>query len=186
MIALFLGQSKIILNHFYSGEENQDRRNLSKKSEKIFSADRRYDYALWVCVLFETLTWIWALCLMSDKVKFEHHYLTAVRPQTTLQYAFFGAIIGFVTSMSVSAGHELIHKKDCFNKTVGTWVYTKFFYSHFMDEHTQGHHKTVATPEDANTARKNESIWHFIGREICLGQISSWKREFRRIRKQYG
>jgi alkane 1-monooxygenase len=39
-------------------------------------------------------------------------------------------------------------------------------YSHFYNEHTKGHHKNVATPEDPATARINESIYEFIFRSV--------------------
>lgn len=70
------------------------------------------------------------------------------------------------TGMSGTAGHELIHKRDFTNKVIGILSYTKYFYSHFLDEHVQGHHKLMCTPEDSATSRKNESLWWFIGREI--------------------
>lgn len=186
MIPLFLGQSKIILTHFLSGEVYQDKKNLSRKSEKVWMNDYRFHYPLWTCVFLETLTWIWALVLTSDKVEFKNHYLSAVKPKNTAQYIILSGVVGFFLSMTVSAGHELIHKRDRLNKTIGTFVFTKFFYSHFMDEHVQGHHRQLGTPADANTARKDEGIWHFILREIYMGQVSSWQREFRRIRKKYG
>ena len=54
--------------------------------------------------------------------------------------------------MTIAAGHELIHHRDRLNKTIGTWVFTKFFYSHFMDEHVMNHHglrvDAVRTRED--------------------------------------
>ena len=56
-------------------------------------------------------------------------------------------------------GHELLHKKEAYNKVIGTWAYTKFMYSHFLDEHIKGHHKTLGTPEDPATSRKNETVY---------------------------
>lgn len=49
-----------------------------------------------------------------------------------------------------------------------------------------GHHKIMATMEDAATSRKNEWIWTFIIREFYMGISNSWKREVRRIRKVKG
>lgn len=66
-------------------------------------------------------------------------------------------------------GHELLHKKEKINKVLGTWSYTKFMYSHFLDEHIQGHHKAIATLEDPATARKNETIYAFIFRSVVMG-----------------
>lgn len=83
LIALFLGQCKIISDHFRKGEVNLDKKNLSRRNEKLFTSDYRFNYPLWLCVFVEYATWIWVLCLFSDKVKFEHHYLTAVRPKNT-------------------------------------------------------------------------------------------------------
>ena len=80
MIFLFLGHLKMITQHFLQGEEFKDTRNISKKSEKIFYKEKLFLIPLYACHLAETLTWIWALCLMSDKVKWESYYLTAVKP----------------------------------------------------------------------------------------------------------
>jgi len=59
-------------------------------------------------------------------------------------------------------------------------------YSHFLDEHLQGHHKYVSTPEDPATARKNETIYHFIVRSVIGGHINTWNREVKRIKKEFG
>ena len=98
----------------------------------------------------------------------------------------FSFVIGFFTSFAGTAGHELIHKRDPINKIIGTMTFTKYFYSHFLDEHVQGHHRMMGTPEDSNSSRKNESLWVFILREIYMSHTNSWNREVRRIRKVYG
>jgi hypothetical protein len=186
MLFLFLGHLKMVVHHFIYGENSKDSINLSKKNEKTFYKDKRFYIPLYACHLAETLTWIWALCVMSDKVKWESYYLTAIKPQTWLQYHCFGAVLGFITLINVTSGHELIHRRNSIHKYLGMLAFTKFFYSHFMDEHVQGHHKLLATPEDGATARLNESFYEFIPREFCMGRMAVWKREVRRIRKQYG
>jgi alkane 1-monooxygenase len=95
-------------------------------------------------------------------------------------------MLGMFTGMSCTAGHELIHKKNFGNKVMGTLSFTKYFYSHFLDEHVQGHHRLMCTPEDSATSRKNESLWMFIARECYMGHRNSWNREVRRIRTIYG
>lgn len=79
-----------------------------------------------------------------------------------------------------------MHKKEAYNKIIGTWSYTKFMYSHFLDEHIKGHHKAVATPEDPATARLNESVYHFIPRSVIGSHVNVWQRECQRIRKEMG
>jgi len=83
-------------------------------------------------------------------------------------------------------GHELIHRKEQYHKFFGMLAYSKFFYSYFADEHVQGHHKYMATPEDPATAVKGESMWWFWVREPIMSNINVWKRDVRRIKKRYG
>ena len=187
MIPLFLANVKVISAHFFQGgESNQDKQNLSRKNERIFMKDWRFVIPLYTCHLAETLTWIWSLCLFSEDVKFESFYLTEVRPKTMPQLIIFGGLMGFIASMNVTAGHELIHSKNWWNKHLGMLVYTKYFYSIFMDEHVEGHHKYMATPEDPATSRYNEGVWSFMFREFRMSHATCWAREKRRIKKTYG
>ena len=91
-----------------------------------------------------------------------------------------------LTKLSSDEMRELLHKRETVNKVAGTWAYTKFMYSHFLDEHLQGHHKNVSTFEDPATSRKNESLWAFIPRSIIGGHLNTWKREVKRIKKEFG
>jgi len=59
-------------------------------------------------------------------------------------------------------------------------------YSHFLDEHLQGHHKYMCTPEDPATAKRDESLYHFIVKSVIGSHINSWKREVKRIKKEHG
>ena len=90
-------------------------------------------------------------------------------------------MLGMFTAFSCTAGHELIHRKSFYSKLIGTLSFTKYFYSHFLDEHVQGHHRLMGTPEDSSTSRKNESIWMFIVREFYMGHANTWNREVKRI-----
>lgn len=136
LIVMFIGNFTMILDHFMNGEENSDKQNISKKSEKIFLNDWRFNLPLWACVLAEGATWLWALCLMSEDVHFDHFYLQpTLRPKTWAQYLIFGFMLGMFTAFSCTAGHELIHKRSFSNKVIGTLSFTKYFYSHFLDEH---------------------------------------------------
>ena len=65
-------------------------------------------------------------------------------------------------------------------------VFTKYFNSHFLNEHVQGHHKYMCTPEDGASSHKNESVWAFLVREYWMGRLAVWKREVKRIKKEFG
>jgi alkane 1-monooxygenase len=170
------------ISNFLLPEDNQ---NLSKKSEKTFFNDRRFWLPLYSYDLLETITWLWGLVLFSDKVNIDLFWLN-LKPETNTQYFIFSLLWGYFAGLNGIIGHELLHKKERINKVVGTWAYTKFMYSHFLEEHIQGHHKYVATLEDPATARKNESLFAFIPRSVIGGHIQSWKREVSRIRRDCG
>jgi len=90
------------------------------------------------------------------------------------------------TAVNAIAGHELLHSKKWYNKTMGTFAYTKFFYSSFVNEHIEGHHKNVATNEDPATARKNEMVWTFIFRSVIGSHWNTWNREVDKIKRRLG
>jgi len=60
------------------------------------------------------------------------------------------------------------------NKAIGTWAYTKFFYTHFLDDHIAGHHKFVGTEGDVGTAKKDESIYAFYLRAFYTSHVHTW------------
>ena len=91
--------------------------------------------------------------------------------------------MGVVCAVEIVAGHELMHNKGRVYKILGTWVYTKFLYSHFFDEHIQGHHKHIATPEDPATAKLGETVYYFVYRSTIGSHVNTWQRECKRIQK---
>lgn len=163
----------------------RDYMNLSPKSEKAFANDRRFVIPLHLFTVLETLSWIWALIVMSDKVHFNHYYFN-VKPETAGQYFAFSFIWGVMGGLNAIGGHELLHKKEPYNKYMGQWAYTKFCYSHFLDEHIKGHHKRVATPEDPATSRKNENPYLFVLRSAFGSHVSVWNMESERVKKIHG
>lgn len=83
------------------------------------------------------------------------------------------------------AGHELIHRREAYNKVIGTFTFSKVLYSHFLLEHNSGHHRNVATPEDSATARVGENFYSFMIRSAVGGQNNTWHREQSRIYMKY-
>ena len=59
-------------------------------------------------------------------------------------------------------------------------------YSHFLDEHINGHHKYLGTPDDPATAKKNETVYEFVLRSFIGSHVSTWNREVKRIKKEFG
>ena len=179
-IALILAQDlSAVLMH---QDDKADSENLSLASEKEFFKDKRFWIPLHVFNALETLTWLWQLVLFSDHIQLDNFYFN-MRPQTFLQFFWFSVHWGFFAGHNAVAGHELLHKKEFINKLAGTWSYTKFMYSHFLDEHIKGHHKYLGTDEDPATAYKNETVYTFIFRSAIGSHIQTWNREVDRIQK---
>lgn len=94
--------------------------------------------------------------------------------------------MSFFGSLNVVVGHELIHRRSAYNKFIGQWTMTKILYSHFLDEHLKGHHRTVATAEDPATARMGESLYSFMLRSISGSLTNVWNYEDKSIIKRHG
>jgi alkane 1-monooxygenase len=67
-----------------------------------------------------------------------------------------------------------MHKRDKISRFIGWSELLKNFYMHFVIEHTLGHHKNVATPEDPASAEKNQTVYSFMLQSFVGGYKSSW------------
>ena len=79
-------------------------------------------------------------------------------------------MIGWLSAISTAYSHELTHRKNFFDKMMGQMVFTKRLYGHYALDHWHCHHKRIGTPEDHETAYKNESLYAFILRS-CWGAL---------------
>ena len=103
-----------------------------------------------------------------------------------MEFFLFTLSVSTIAALESMCGHELFHKKEWYNKLLGQFVYTRYFYSHFMDEHLQGHHKAIATPEDPALALYGQSIYQFIPLAVVRSHLTSWNREVKKSQKLYG
>lgn len=101
-------------------ERYSDRKNISRKSEREFYNDKRFYLATWSCMAVGFLTWIWSLCLMSEDVKFTSYYFSKMKPQTWPQLTMFYYMLAFIYSVEGNCGHEMIHRREWYNKLLGT------------------------------------------------------------------
>ena len=86
----------------------------------------------------------------------------------------FILISGFFSGVSGTAGHELVHEKSAFNKFVGNWTYIIGMYTHFWDEHVNGHHNYIATDGDPVCHKKGVSIYAGIVNAYIWTHVTSW------------
>jgi len=98
----------------------------------------------------------------------------------------FCFVTGFFQGIAGTVGHELVHYKEWYNKFMGTWPYMLGLYTHFGDEHVQGHHKYIATDEDPVSAGLNESVYYAIGKAVIGTQYKTYERSHQKIVRENG
>ena len=130
----------------------EDNTEVDKRDEKKFMNSKMFFIPLHLVIYINTFIWLWALAVVSDNIKVDHWLITIAKPETNLEFITLSLSVGVLAALDSISGHELFHKREGYNKLVGQFAFTKYFYSHFFDEHLQGHHKAVATPEDPATA----------------------------------
>jgi alkane 1-monooxygenase len=90
--------------------------------------------------------------------------------------------IGLLTALGVACGviginvaHELGHRKARFERILARLLLATSLNWQFYIEHNRGHHKNVATPNDPESARLNESIYAFFVRAIRDSFRNAWR-----------
>ncbi|WP_166418043.1 alkane 1-monooxygenase [Cochlodiniinecator piscidefendens] len=89
---------------------------------------------------------------------------------------FFGVGVSSGT-VGIVYSHELMHQKNKVERWLGDLLLATVLYSHFRTEHLLVHHRYVATPRDAVTARYNEGFHRFFVRVLRESLGSAWAAE---------
>lgn len=79
-------------------------------------------------------------------------------------YEFIGLVfsVGIVISSNgINVAHELCHRTNFIEKSIGKVMLIPSLYMHFYLEHNFGHHLNVATKQDPVTAKYNEPLYSF-------------------------
>ena len=92
-------------------------------------------------------------------------------------------VAGMHSGLGLNTGHELGHKYTVTEQCLARLVLAVPVYGHFTVEHGQGHHRSVATPEDHASSRMGESIYRFAMRELPGGVRRAWQIESTRLTK---
>ena len=134
--------------------------------------DIRYLYVLrlWPIAHF-LMIFLSFLCLVYFETTFVFRVLLTLST---------GLIIG---SFSTNVAHELIHRRNDIDKTLGQILLLSIFYPHFYIEHLFGHHKNIGKYEDNGTSRINESIYAYWYRSITNSYFNTWDIATRTKRK---
>jgi alkane 1-monooxygenase len=85
----------------------------------------------------------------------------------TVLFFAFGLFFGMISHANA---HELIHRTNRLHFRMGKWIFISMLFGHHTSAHLLVHHPYVATPEDPNSARYNESFYRFIKR-ACVAEF---------------
>lgn len=96
---------------------------------------------MYVCVLSDWLLIYWMLNFLTTR---------DLNIFDTLGTIF---ICGNLAASNINIAHELFHKDDILDKTLGTLTLGRNLYMHFAIEHLHGHHKHVGTPIDPASSK---------------------------------
>jgi alkane 1-monooxygenase len=143
----------------------ENSRNPTPEEEKLLSSQLKWKIPIYAYVIAEWASLFWSFS-----------YLT--RHEVSLSdYVIIVLAIGHFSGMGFLFSHELVHKRDLLGQVVGSLSLMKSFYLHFYSDHLLGHHKTVSTPEDPNTAKYNQTLYAFIFQSVTGSFVNSWHRE---------
>jgi alkane 1-monooxygenase len=111
-------------------------------------------------------------------------WLAATADLTPMGYLGLALSIGWTSAAGINAAHELGHKKSKLEIVLAWLALAPSGYGHFRIEHTYGHHRDVATPEDPASSRLGESYYRFMTREIPGALRRAWALERARLARQ--
>lgn len=105
-------------------------------------------------------------------------YITRSDALTGFQeYALFLAIGTVTGTIGINYSHELMHQNPKIERFSADILLAQVLYSHFRSEHLLVHHRYVATPKDAVTARYNEGFHRFFPRVLKGCFVSAFNAE---------
>jgi alkane 1-monooxygenase len=100
---------------------------------------------------------------------------------TVVQLVGLIITVGIVNGIAINTAHELGHKKENLERWLAKITLAPVAYGHFYTEHTRGHHKNVATPEDPASSKMGETFYQFLPRTMIGSLRSAWNIEKERL-----
>ena len=147
--------------------------NLSASESTERQKDSMFDYLLYGMVFLHVCIILSFLYLLS-----QNHFVG-----TDLVGAIF--TVGICCGVfGINIGHELGHRSNPLDQRLAKLMLLTSLYMHFFIEHNRSHHARVSTHEDPASSRKNEIVYLFWVRSICMSWISAWEIEKKRLRRK--
>lgn len=102
------------------------------------------------------------------------YYATSAGELGALELVGLFASIGIMSgAIGIVYAHELMHRSNRFERSMGDILMTMVLYGHYRSEHLLVHHVHVGTPKDAVTARYGEGFHRFFWRVLAQSFYSA-------------
>ena len=148
-------------------KENFDQETMLKEKNS-----RIYDWILYLSVPVQLLMLISFLFVIE---------LTAVNSVDYFGKVFaMGLLCGV---LGINIGHELGHRSSRWEQFLGELLLLTSLNTHFLPYHNEGHHREVATPDDAATAKKGQPLFSFWITSHFGSYAKAWEVENSRMKR---
>ena len=149
-----------------------DKRNLDQDSVLKEKNSKVYDWILYLAVPIQLLMLI--------------SFLFVIELTPFMSVSFIGKVfsMGLLCGvLGINIGHELGHRSSRMEQFLGEILLLTSLNTHFLPYHNEGHHREVATPSDAATAKKNQWLYSFWITSHFKSYAKAWKIENNRMRR---
>ncbi len=130
---------------------------------------------------FRVMTWLWVpvhVALM----------LWAITTGASLHGSAWWALVlgtgAIGGAVGITYAHELMHRTSPWERALGDVLLALVSYPQFALAHVYSHHRHVATPRDAATARLGEGLYAFLVRSVAGSARDAWSFERERLRRR--
>ncbi|MDN3641590.1 alkane 1-monooxygenase [Lutimonas halocynthiae] len=149
-----------------------DKRNLDQDSLQKEKNSKVYDWILYLAVPIQLLMLI--------------SFLFVIELTPFMSVSFIGKVfsMGLLCGvLGINIGHELGHRSSRMEQFLGEILLLTSLNTHFLPYHNEGHHREVATPSDAATAKKDQWLYSFWITSHFKSYVKAWKIENNRMRR---
>ncbi len=148
-----------------------DRSNPPESAVAQLENDRFYRYIVYAYIPAQYVVTIWGAWIAVNG---------DLSPIEMIGLIF---TVGVINGIAINTAHELGHKRESVERWLAKLTLAPVAYGHFFVEHTRGHHKNVATPEDPASSKMGETFWAFLPRTMIGSVRSAWKIEGERLKR---
>ncbi|KAL4438642.1 hypothetical protein ABPG74_015540 [Tetrahymena malaccensis] len=151
-----------------------DDKNMNKEESNRKKNHFLYTIPLFLAVISDTLQMFYVI----NKVTSSSSQLSGLNCFLLISSA------GLTLGNTVNVSHELIHRLTTLEQAVGFLNFVRVMYCHYPIFHLLWHHKHVGTEKDPIVARKDETLYQYLPRQLWGNYVVSWKCENERLIQQ--